>query len=358
MPESLLDLSAQEEERARALHDDAIFIDGTIPRLWYLSEPDYRDHLKQGGFTAANFTVAHYPHNYSSASQRILDVYDWVEASSEFKLVRSASDIEAVHASGQTGVIMGFQDTKPIEDSAEYVRAFSELGVRVIQLTYNTQNLCGAGACDRGDSGLTRFGEDVIDAVEEENVLLDLSHCADKTTMDAIAYADGPVAFTHVGVRELCNAIGRCKTDEQIKAVADSGGVIGFIAGYPPLVKRDPETYEVLESTIHDVLDGIEYLVDLVGVDHVGIGTDMNDKGRDDKTLPATSSLRHHREAFPEVFGRGSTEEYGPPIAGLERHTEMGNLTRGLVSRGFSHEDIRKILGENFCDLFARVWGH
>lgn len=357
MSQAVLDLSAEEEERARSLHENAVFIDGTIPRLWYLSEPEYRDHLARGGFTAANFTVAHYPHNYPRASQRILDVYDWVESSSEFQLVTSAADIESVHASGHTGVIMGFQDTKPLEDSSEYVRAFSELGVRVIQLTYNTQNLCGAGACDRGDSGLTRFGEAVIDAIEEHNILLDLSHCADKTTMDAIEYADGPVAFTHVGVRTLCNAIGRCKTDEQIKAVAESGGVIGFIAGYPPLVKRDPETYEVLESTIHDVLDGIEYLVDLVGVDHVGIGTDMNDKGRDDKSLPATSSLRHHREEFPEVFGRGSTDEYGPAIAGLERHTEMGNLTRGLVARGFTDDDIEKILGRNFLDLFERVWG-
>lgn len=357
MSEDLLELTDEEEERAERLHEDSIFIDGLIPRLDYLSDPDYRDHLGDGGVTAASFTVAHWPHEFRDATESIVDVHRWVEeADDRFSIVRTVDDIRDAHENDKTGVILSFQDARPVQREEDYVKAFGLMGVRIIQLTYNTQNYLGAGACERDDGGLTIFGEKVIDELIDNNILIDLSHCADKTTMEAIEYADAPVAFTHVGVREMCNAYGRCKTDEQMKAIVENGGIVGMGACFPPLIKRDPDTHEILQGTVNDVLDQMEYMIDLVGIDNVTIGTDMSRKGHDIGKTHPTSSIRNMRPNHPEVFGVGPTEHYDPPPVGLESHREMINITRGLVARGYTDDDIRKVLGENYLDLLEIVW--
>lgn len=355
--DSQIELDAEEEEHARRLHEESIVIDGLIPtRDAYLRDPDYRDHLRQGGVTAVNLTVANWREDYPAASDTIGAYRELIEAHSDlFAVAESAADIRRAKERDATAQVLGFQDTRPIDWNLHYLRAFHRMGVRIVQLTYNDLNYVGAGCCERRDPGLSHFGRDLIDEMNDLGMLVDLSHCGDTTTAEAVEYSDDPVAFTHASARRLC-PMGRNKTDEQIEALAKNDGVIG-VTFFPPLVKCDPGTYEVRESTVHDVLDHIDHVVDLVGVDHVGFGTDMNDRALDRGVTPAHSAYRHYRPDHPDVYGRGPTERYDPFPAGVDRHTKLRNLTRALVSRGYSDGEIEQILGGNFLRLFEDVWG-
>lgn len=341
--------------RARRLHEEAIVIDGLIPTATYLEKDDYQDALHRGGVTAGNFTVADYQHDFEDAVRAVNRHRDLVESVDGFTLVESAADLRDAAGGGDVGVILGFQDTRPVGPDRSLLRAFDRLGVRVVQLTYNDQNFVGSGCCERTDAGLSNFGQSVVDECNDRGILIDLSHCADRTTEEAVARSSDPVAFTHVGVRELCPAPGRNKTDEQVERVADGGGVVG-VSFFPPLVRRDHDTHEVLPATAAHVLDAIDYLVELVGVEHVGFGSDLNDHALDVGVTPPGSSLRTYRPDHPKVFGRGPTDRYDPYPEGLNRHRRLGTLTRGLVSRGYDDDDIKAILGGNFLTLFERVW--
>ncbi len=351
----LFEHTKEEEERVARLHDGSIVVDGLIATDVYLSDDDYKDHLKRGGVTAANVTVASYQESYLDAIRSITEHREKAEVEDNWLVVEDADDIREGKKENKTGLILGFQDTAPIGNDLWKVGTFSQLGVRIIQLTYNEQNYVGCGCCERHDPGLSEYGYDLIDELNKEGILIDLSHCGDNTTEEAIKYSDDPVSFTHVGLRHFVDAPGRNKTDEQIQSVADGGGVVGLTC-FPPLVKRDQYTYEVEQASIHDILDAIDHAVDLVGVDHVGIGTDINDSALDTGSLPDDSVVRHYRPTHPEVFGRGPVDKYDPYPEGFDRHTNFSNLTHGLVHRGYSDTDIKKILGGNFLRLFEEVW--
>lgn len=356
METDLIELDSQSEKRAARLHEEATIIDGLIPTDAYIGDETYGNHLQRGGVTAGNFTVAQFEHDYITTVKELTKYHELAAVNDdEWEIIDSVTSLQEVKRAGKTGIILGFQDTRPIEGELGKLQTFDHLGVKIIQLTYNEQNYVGAGCCERTDGGLTNFGQNLIDELNNRNILIDLSHCAEKTTIEAIEYSNDPVAFTHAGVHTLCNARGRNKTDEHLRALADTNGVIG-ISLFPPLVKRDPETHHVQPATIHDVLDQIDYLVDKIGVEHVGFGSDLNDKALDEGVTPPGSSLRHYRPSHPEVFGRGPTETYDPYPEGLNRHTKMQNLTRGLIDRGYSDEEVKKILGGNFLRLFEEVW--
>lgn len=361
--DELFDLSDEQEQRAQKLHEESIVVDGLVPTDIYLAEREYRDHLSRGGVDAANFTVATRT-DFVGATRYIEEFRELSEShSDQFVVVRSVEEIRDAANAGRVGAILGFQDSMPVSpttrelmgDGTEFLRAFGEMGVRIIQLTYNNLNYVGAGACERNDPGLSYYGRTLLDEMNEQGVLIDLSHCADRTTMDAIEYSDDPVAITHAGAREISPLYGRNKTDEQLRLLAENGGVIG-VTLFPPLVKCDPDTYDTLEATVDDVLDHIDHIVTVAGVDHVGFGTDLNDDALDRGKTPETSALRHFRPDHPEVYGRGPVEQYDPYPRGLHRHTKLGNLTRGLVERGYADEEVEKILGGNFLRVFEDVW--
>jgi membrane dipeptidase len=355
-------LDEETEQRAQRLHAEATVVDGLIPTLNYLTEETYRDHLGQGGVTVGNFTVASRS-DFAEATKSVQRCRAAVESNADqFSLVETFDDIQDATDAGQTGVIMGFQDTMPIEPTdrlqvggnTEFVESFHQMGVRIVQLTYNSLNYVGAGCCERVDPGLSHFGREVVDEMNDLGILVDLSHCGEQTALDAIDYSDHPVVFSHAGARTLSN-VKRNRTDEEIKTVAENGGLIG-VSVFPPIVKTDPDTHEVQEATLEDVLDHVEYVVDLAGVDHVGFGSDMNDKALDDGVTPPYAAYRNFRPEHDDVYGKGPIEHYEPFPRGLHRHTLLENLTRGLVSRGYSDEDVRKILGGNFCRVFEEVW--
>ena len=347
------------DDAASKLHNDSLVIDGLIPTLSYLNDDEYLDHLLEGGITAANFTVA-FNDDFLGTTKTIQQVWRTVENHPRLRLVRRVDDILQAKEENSVGVILGFQDSQPIEMNLEFVRAFAQMGVRIIQLTYNSQNYVGSGCWEENDTGLSYFGKDLIDELNRYGVLIDLSHCGDVTTMKAIEYSDDPVAFTHVASRELGHAHGRGKTDEQIRAVADNDGIIG-ITCHPPFLKKDPETHHVQEASIDDVLDHIDHVCGLVGPEHVSLGTDLMDKAYDTGVSPAEDLFddryRARREQHPEIFGSNDPSEVDPP-AGFDRHTKFPNITRGLLSRGYSPEEVSGILGQNFYRVCERAWNN
>ncbi len=200
-----------------------------------------------------------------------------------FTQVNTAADIDRAKADRKIAVITGLQNSEHFRKK-EDVKAFYQLGQRCSQLTYNTQNLLGSGGTERVDGGLSDFGVEIVNAMNEVGMLVDVSHCGDKTTLDAIDVSPKPIAITHSNCRALFNHP-RLKTDEAIRSCAAKGGVMG-ITGVRMFV-RDKEP-----TTIEHIVDHIDHVVKLVGIEHVGIGSDADLNGYDDMPPDQLKMLR------------------------------------------------------------------
>lgn len=345
------------DELAARLHYDAYFFDACVPTMGFFADEDAEiAAIREGAVNGMNITVAQQNHGFRDTIDSIRRHKGLAERrSDELAICTSVAELRQCKADGRVGMVLHFQDSKAIEDQLDNLGLFYELGLRVFQLTYNVQGLVGTGCCERHDAGLSYFGLDVVKECNRLGILIDLSHCNYATTWDAIRHSQAPVALTHVGSHALCPATGRNKSDELFKAVAEGGGVIG-ITVFPALVKRNPSTHEVLQADVHDVLNHIDHAVDLVGIDYVGIGSDLSNYHAKTLDVPADSSIRWYRPMRPDVFGAGPVDRYDPFPTGLDSHSTMGNITKGLLERGYPAEAVQKILGENWLRLFAQVW--
>jgi membrane dipeptidase len=354
---AVLELSAGMEERARSLHQRALIFDACFSTPGFFKEEEREiQAFVDGGIGGGLATVAEEEHNFAKAVDSInKHVRLFRRHPDKIRVCQSVRELEQCKAEGKVGFVLHFQDTRPIETDLDYLEVFHKLGLRVLQLTYNTQNYVGSGCCELHDAGLSSFGREVVKACNRLGLLIDLSHCGYTTCWDAVRHTRKALALTHVGAYALCPAAGRNKPDDIIKAVADTGGVIG-LAFFAPLVKRNNETHEVLLADVDDVLDHIDHVARLVGSDHVGIGSDLSNYYARTLDLPPFSSIRSYRPLRPDVFGKGPVDRYDPWPVGLDSHSKMLNLTRGLVKRGYSDEDVVKILGGNWLRLFRETW--
>jgi len=329
------------------LHKKAIVVDCGVD-VSLLRDLKYFQELRRGGVDVAVPTVpVKECINFPSAVEQI-DYYTQIieDNSEEMLLATSIDDIRKAVDQEKVAMILDFQDARPIEQSLAFLKAFQKLGIRVIQLTYNSQNFVGSGCCELSCGGLTFFGREVVQELNRLGIVIDLSHCCDNTTIEAIELSRDPVIFSHANSRTLCNTL-RNKSDDQIKALSEKGGVIG-VTIFPICVRMEGE------PMLSDILKQIDYLVKLVGVDHVGIGLDLNRKGVD-VGIPSVH-YRMWRTLRPDIFGTGPLDKYPSFPKDLERHTDLINVTRGLVSMGYSDNEIEKILGSNFLRVFEKVW--
>jgi membrane dipeptidase len=241
-----------------------------------------------------------------------------------FLRIDETCEITCVKDDGRIGIILGMQDADHLRSVAD-VDVFYGLGQRLTQLTYNSTNRLGSG-CLAHDAGLTAFGGEVVARMNAVGMAIDVSHCGERTSMDAVEASKKPVLITHSNCRALAPAIARCKSDEIIRAVAKKGGVIGLTSVRHFVRAKDP-------VTIEDALDHFDHAIEVAGVEHVGIGSDMDLDGRDKGTGPA-------------VFD----------IAGLNKTQRIYELTQGLIGRGYTDEHIRLILGANFERALGEIW--
>lgn len=257
-----------------------------------------------------------------------------------FSLVGKAGDLDAAKARQKIAVIMGLQNADEFREPKD-VKAFYELGLRCAQLTYNTQNLLGSGSTERVDGGISDYGEQIIKAMNEVGMLVDVSHSGDKTTLDAIELSPKPIAFTHSNCRALNNHP-RLKTDEAIRKLAAKGGVMG-ITGVRMFVKATEPT------TVEDIVDHIDHVVKLVGIEHVGIGSDSDLMGYDHMPPDQYKQLKAGYKASYAFRDKIDTD-------GFDHPRKVYDLTAALIRRGYSDSNIQAILGGNFRRLLGITW--
>ena len=247
-----------------ALHRDAIVIDGLNISRW---GPETFQAMHHGGLTAVNCTCCVWEGFLKTMEAVARWKQSFREHSDILTQVLSTADIRRAKEEGRVGVILGWQNTTGFGDHLPYVQLFKELGVGVVQLAYNTANSVGSGCYESHDGGLTDFGRELVSEMNRVGMLIDLSHVGAKTSEDAILASERPVAYSHCCPAALKDHP-RNKTDAQLRQIADHGGFVG-VTMFPPFLPRGAQ------STIDDYLDVIEYTMNVVGEEQVGIGTDF-----------------------------------------------------------------------------------
>jgi len=319
------------------LHEDAIVIDGLVIAKW---DRELFEDMHRGGLTAANCTVSVWE-GFQATVNNIVEMNGLLEQNADLVLkVRSTDDIRRAKAEGKTGIIMGFQNAHAFEDQLGYVQVFKDLGVGVVQMCYNTQNLVGTGCYER-DGGLSGFGREIVAEMNRVGVMCDLSHVGGKTSEEVILESKKPVCYSHClpsGLKEHP----RNKSDEELKFIADHGGFVG-VTMFAPFLKNG------INSTIEDYVEAIRYIFNIVGEDQIGIGTDFT-QGHGQ---PFFEWLTHDKGYARRLtqFGKIVNPE------GIRTLGEFPNLTEALLRDGFTETQVRKIMGENWVRVLADVWG-
>jgi membrane dipeptidase len=324
-----------------------------IDGLVYLSDGDPAP-FRQGGVTAANITVTHMFWELEQTFEALGEWHRRIAApGSGWRLVRTADDILAAQEEGRTGLIMGWQSITPLGPRIERVAAFHAMGVRVMQLTYNEASLAGDGCLEERGGGLTRFGRKLVARMNEVGVAIDLSHCGDRTAYEAARASRKPVFLTHANPKAVNDRV-RNKLDDTIRAVAQSGGVIGVsIHGF---MNWDGDANH--PPSLENFVRHARHVADLVGVEHVGVGTDFS-AVRDEAT--ATSILEMSKGSYPETggvfaaaFGNRSAGRY-PKETPTPR--EFPRILEALARGGFTAAEVDAIGGGNFLRAFREAWG-
>jgi membrane dipeptidase len=378
-----LPLDAAGEERARRLHAQSIVIDLLYwgPMTYRSFDEDMEQRLRlsydvhrspflslveahrlpgdlatsssgfpamQQVFDASGITGGHYPLMVgepglllSSAAHfaRLADRLDWV------RKVSSTKDFQVAKEQGQLAWFGLCQPTTPISKDLSMLSKAYDLGLRVLMLTYNDQDLVGSGCTEQTDTGLSRFGDQVVAACNELGIAVDTAHCGRQTTLDACERSTKPVFATHTAAAGVY-LHDRGKSDEELCAIAATGGVIGVVT--VPFFLADVDTADLTTW-----LDHVDYISDLVGWQHVGIGTDWPMAG------PKFTMERLGDFAAANGFraAEHGTGDVTRNLSGFDDYRDTVNLTRGLVSRGYTDEQITGILGGNALRAFEQTIG-
>ena len=319
--------------------DSPVIVDGLIVSDW---SREVFEEMRDGGLTAANCTCAVW-HNFRETMDNIAAWQGWFRDNGDILVqARSVADIRAAKEAGKVAIFLGWQNSYPIEDRVDYLPLFHDLGVRVIQLTYNTQNLVGSGCWESRDSGLSDFGRDVIDEMNRLGMLVDLSHVGDGTSRDAILHSKQPVAYTHCAPNALYDHP-RNKPDEMLKLISDRGGFTGVVA-YTPFMAQQGE------ATVDDVVALLDHTISVAGEENVGIGTDFT---------------QGHGVGFFEYLrsdkGRGRAlsapmADRPPNPKGLDGMRDYPNLIAAMDRAGWTDARIERVAGENWLRFLGEVW--
>ena len=301
-----------------------------------------KDWYFQSGMTVGTYSVA----VYEGADPKWRALEAMMEELFALPWLRKVTRAEHARQCKKDGVIGLYAHWQPITPAPRSLRAITEAydrGLRSFMLTYNRMDNIGVGCTERFDAGLSNYGIDVVRHCNEIGMIVDTSHCGHMTTMDACRFSKRPVNANHTCAKALSGTT-RAKSDDALKAIADTGGVIGVVTVPFFLAKTR-------KSTIEATIDHIEYIADLVGWRHVSIGTDWPLQAPDDvlrQTLAGEFVEHGFQPGEIDVTDR---------LTGFDDYRDLGNITRGLVQRGFADDEIRGILGENALRVFGEVCG-
>jgi membrane dipeptidase len=290
--------------------------------------------------------LGHSPGNYDEGIRFFADWNGLLAGYSDWLTrIDDASDFGRAKSTNKLGVLISFQNSQHFRRPDD-VNTFWGLGQRISQLTYNMNNGIGSGFLEQRDGGLSMFGLSIVERMNQVGMAVDVSHCADQTTMDAIAASKRPVIFTHANCRALAPSLTRLKTDEAIKGMAKTGGVMGV--AFIRFMVREEEPVSV-----EHVLDHIDHTAKLVGVEHVAVGSDLDmvgnpnpmGGGMDPRTQPNFARYRYHADSANKIT-----------ITGLDHPKRMFDLTDGLIRRRYTDADIKGIVGANAVRVLSDIW--
>lgn len=311
------------------------------------------DDARASGVTAINCTLGYVAGDMDPFEHSVREVGIWDSRlrhhPDELLKVLTAADILRAKAERKIGIIYGFQNAAMMGDQADRVDIFADLGVRIIQLTYNPANQIGDGSMAPQNRGITPFGREVIERLNENRIMVDLSHSGEKTCLEAAQASKQPISINHTGCRALTD-LPRNKTDDELRLVASRGGFVGIY--FMPFL--NPRSV----ASAADVVAHIDHAVNVCGEDHVGIGTDGGITGVDDMAAfrrRIAKQIEERRQAG--IGATGENPDTLPFVADLQGPEQFRDLARHLRARGYKEARVEKILGRNFVDYAARVWG-
>ena len=340
--------------RAAHVHANAIVIDGMCPdhiahphSTLRFNEP-YLQKLVDGGITA--FNQSGLAAGTFKGGVKLLRVWHRRVAHNADRalFVTRAEDIGRAKAERKVGVIIGTRDPAVIEDDTDYIEPLYRTGLRTLQLTYNERSLLGDGCQERVQGGLTDFGIAAVEEMNRVGMIVDLSHAGEATAIEATRVSRAPVIISHSACRALRDNP-RSASDDLIRAVAKTGGVIG-ICFLPFLLTAGGQS----EATLEDLLRHVDHVVDLVGIAHVGFGSDLTETIDPAEMMTETGALR-------QLANRPYKSSVYPPLPWIfpeEANSlgKWGNLTLGLLARGYSDDDAAEIVGGNWMRVYGDVW--
>ena len=309
------------------------------------------DEIRASGMRGCVVTVGnpalHGPDAFDDM-RREVEGYDRHIAAHPDRLSRvvTMADLDRAVEQGTLGLIYYTQNATPIQDDLERLRVLYDVGVRIVQLTYNTRNLLGDGCLERTNAGLSTFGVQVVERMNQMGMLVDLSHCGEATTLDGIAFSTKPVAITHAGCKAVFDHP-RNKTDAALRAMAKKGGVVGIYQINPYLGPKE-------RNTLDDYLNHIDHAVNVAGIDHVGIGSD-----REHRSVPDTEEEKQKLIAELSRLRPVTAATFRWPffLSELNHPRRMETIAEGLAQRGRTAAEMDKILGGNWNRLLRETIG-
>jgi membrane dipeptidase len=327
---------------APQVYRDAIVIDGLLA-----ATPSGRvvQELLDGGITACNWTVSSHSDETMTAINKLIQFY-WLfeQLPNETLLVETGADLERAKREGKLGVVLGFQGGAPLGRNVHLVRVFHRLGVRILQLTYNEGNLLAPGVLEPTDGPLTSLGLQAVQEMNRIGMLIDLSHVGRQASLEAIEASADPVIFSHSNPRALHDNP-RNISDEQMRACAAKGGVVG-LATFSAFVG---DTLHGGHPGLDDYFRQMDYALELIGSEHVGIGTDIFLDPTDGVWWRAVTG-----RLYPQV-SQGMTYETHN-IEGFMRQSDFPSVADAMLQRGYDETVVGQILGGNWRRVYSRVW--
>ena len=305
------------------------------------------------GLTAINVTLGYVAGDMEPFEYTVAEIGAWDARlranAAQFLKVYSVADILRAKSEHKIGVIYGFQNAAMVGANPARLDSFANLGVRVIQLTYNPANQLGDGSMAPENRGLTPLGHEVVARLNANRIMVDLSHSGEKTCLDAAQASRQPISINHTGCRAL-NDVPRNKTDEELRLVATKGGFVGIY--FMPFLNASGH------AKADDVVAHIEHAVNVCGEDHVGIGTDGTVTPIDDlEAYKAHLAAEIAARRAAGISAKGERPDTFPFVVDLRGAGQFRELADRLQQRGFSTGRVEKILGRNFLDYARRIWG-
>jgi membrane dipeptidase len=327
------------------LHSDSIVIDATCPLASF--ENWYESWIK-GGATAIAPTVSYGSLDTLTSFKKTADWLCKISNDDRLMLIENSDQILEAKEKNKMGIILAFQTTTCFSTDINLVKAFKKLGLKIVLIAYNQRNFVGDGCTEPSNIGLSTFGKRLVNELNKEGILIDVAHTGYKTAMEAIDISEKPVVFTHSNPKAVYDNP-RNIPDELIKAIARKNGVIGM-NGYPAfLCKSNRPSMDLF-------IEHMKYIIDLVGIDHVGLGIDYYEY------QAGVASDADASKMYEWLISSGTWSKSAYPAPpwyypeGIELPEKLPNLTKALIAKGFSELDIRKILGLNFLRVFKEVW--